>query len=208
MIERIQGAMRALLASTIVQSCDAVDEKLAHWLKEAVAARRERTWRHHVGANIEEDLGSTRGADKGLGWGGMRVSAEENKALVREFFEEAWVKRNPAAVDMSMAAGYVEHAGFPNSRSAGRDGLKQLIALYHGAFPDLRSTVEDMFAEGDRVAYRWTARGTHLGEWAGISPTGNHMTATGMTIFRVTEGKIVEGWVSLDLRRSDEDCSG
>jgi serine phosphatase RsbU (regulator of sigma subunit) len=62
-----------------------------------------------------------------------------------------------------------------------------------------------MFAEGDRVAYRWTARGTHLGEWAGISPTGNHMTAAGMTIFRVTEGKIVEGWVTLDLRRSDEE---
>src|SRR3712207_8705344 len=62
-----------------------------------------------------------------------------------------------------------------------------------------------MFAEGDRVGYRWTARGTHLGEWAGISPTGNHMTASGIAIFRVTEGKIVEGWVSLDLRRSDEE---
>src|SRR3712207_2333451 len=57
-----------------------------------------------------------------------------------------------------MAAGYVEHAGIPGSRSSGRDGLKQLIALYHGAFPDLRSIIEDVFVEGDRVAYRWTAR--------------------------------------------------
>jgi serine phosphatase RsbU (regulator of sigma subunit)/predicted ester cyclase len=138
-------------------------------------------------------------------WEGVRVSAEENKTLVLRFFEEAWVKRNPAAVNMFMAAGYVEHAGFPGSRSSGRDGLKRLIALYRGAFPDLRSTIEDMFAEGDRVAYRWSARGTHLGEWAGISPTGNHMTATGITIFRVMGGKIVEGWVSVDLRRSDEE---
>nr|MDQ5811985.1 ester cyclase [Actinomycetota bacterium] len=133
------------------------------------------------------------------------MSAEENKALVRRFFEETWVKRNPAAVGMFVAAGYVEHAGFPGSLSSGRDGLKQLISLYRGAFPDLRSTIEDMFAEGDRVAYRWSARGTHLGEWAGISPTGNHMTASGITIFRVSEGKIAEGWVSLDLRRSDEE---
>src|SRR3712207_3647039 len=62
-----------------------------------------------------------------------------------------------------------------------------------------------MFAEGDRVAYRWSARGTHLGEWADISPTGNHITATGIIIVRVNEEKIVEGWVSADLRRSDEE---
>ncbi len=98
------------------------------------------------------------------------MSAEENKVLVRRFFEEAWIKRNPAAVDMFVAAGYVEHAGIPGSRSSGRDGLKQLIALYRGAFPDLRSTIEDMFAEGDRVAYRWSARGTHLGESGQASP--------------------------------------
>src|SRR3712207_2936841 len=104
-----------------------------------------------------------------------------------------------------MAPGYIEHAGIPGSRSSGRDGLKDLIALYRGAFPDLRSTIEDVFAEGDRVAYRWTARGTHLGEWAGISPTGNHITAAGITIFRVTNDKIVEGWVSVDLTRSEEE---
>jgi serine phosphatase RsbU (regulator of sigma subunit)/predicted ester cyclase len=135
----------------------------------------------------------------------VRVPAEENKALVRRFFEEAWVERNPAAVDMFVADAYVEHAGIPGSRWSGRDGLKQLIALYHGAFPDLRSTIEDMFAEDDRVVYRWSAHGTHLGEWAGISPTGNHMTASGITIFRVTEDKVVEGWVSVDLRRSEEE---
>jgi predicted ester cyclase len=112
----------------------------------------------------------------------MSVSAEENKVLVRRFFEEAWIKRNPAAVDVFVAAGYVEHAGIPGSRSSGRDGLKELIALYHGAFPDLRSTIEDIFAAGDKVAYRWSARGTHLGEWAGISPTGDHITASGITI--------------------------
>jgi serine phosphatase RsbU (regulator of sigma subunit)/predicted ester cyclase len=130
---------------------------------------------------------------------------EENKALIRRFFEEAWINRNPAAVDEFMAPDYVEHAGIPGSRSSGGDALKQLIALYRGAFPDLRSTIEDIFTEGDRVAYRWTARGTHLGEWAGISPTGNHMAATGITIFRIAEDKIVEGWTSVDLSRSEEE---
>jgi steroid delta-isomerase-like uncharacterized protein len=134
------------------------------------------------------------------------VSAEEkNKALVRRMFEEVWAKGNVAAVDDFMAADYVEQHPVPPGSQPGRDSVKQRVAVYHNAFPDLRSTIEDIFAEGDRVAYRWTARGTHLGEWAGISPTGNHMTATGITIFRVTEDKIVEGWVSIDLRRSEEE---
>jgi steroid delta-isomerase-like uncharacterized protein len=133
------------------------------------------------------------------------VSFEGNKAVVRRFFDEVWVKRDPDAVDAFMAAGYVEHSGIPGGGSSGREGLKRLIALYRGAFPDLRSAIEDVFAEGDRVAYRWTARGTHLGEWAGVSPTGNHMTATGITVLRLVAGKIVEGWVNVDLRPSEEE---
>jgi SnoaL-like polyketide cyclase len=79
-------------------------------------------------------------ADKRVCWEGVRVSSEENKALVLRFFEEAWIKCNPAAVDTFVAAGYVEHAGFPGNQSAGRDGLKRLVAPYRGAFPELRST--------------------------------------------------------------------
>jgi ketosteroid isomerase-like protein len=79
------------------------------------------------------------------------VSAEEsNKALVREFFDEAWVKGNVAAVDEFMAADYVEHPR-PSTLPPGNEGLKQLIAAYRTAFPDLEMALEGIFGEGEMV---------------------------------------------------------
>jgi steroid delta-isomerase-like uncharacterized protein len=133
------------------------------------------------------------------------VSAEtQNKALVRKFFEEAWVKGNVAAVDEYMAADYAEHP-LPSGLPPGTEGLKQLISAYRSAFPDLQITLDDIFAEGERVAFRWSARGTHLGDWLGIPPTGNHVTATGITVFRISGGKVVESWTSIDLHPSEEE---
>ena len=75
------------------------------------------------------------------------MSAEEsNKALVRRFFEAAWVKGNVAAVDEFMAADYVEHPR-PSPLPPGTEGLKQLIGAYRTAFPDLKMTLDDIFAE-------------------------------------------------------------
>jgi ketosteroid isomerase-like protein len=77
------------------------------------------------------------------------MSAEEkNKALVSTFFEEAWGKGNMAAVDEFMAADYVEHPR-PSTLAPGTEGLKQLIASYRTAFPDLKTTLDDIFAEGE-----------------------------------------------------------
>src|SRR5918999_1021460 len=135
------------------------------------------------------------------------VTAQENEALVRRFFEEVWAKGNVAAVAEFMAADYVEHAehALPPGTRPGRDSVKRRIALYYGAFPDWKVTVHDIFGRGDRVAYRWSASGTHLGEWAGISPTGLHMTTGGITILRIAEGRFVEGWASIDIGRSEEE---
>jgi predicted ester cyclase len=132
------------------------------------------------------------------------VSVQENEALVRWFFEEAWGKGNLAAVDEYIAVDYVEHTLPPGSHQ-GRDALKQFVAMYHEAFPDIRVTMHDIFGRGDRVAYRWSASGTHLGEWMGISPTGLHLTTTGITIHRIVGGKCVEGWVNVDISRSEEE---
>src|SRR5918992_1417108 len=135
------------------------------------------------------------------------VTAQDNEALVRRLFEEVWAKGNVAAVDEFMAPDYVvhtEHAVPPGSRP-GRDSVKQRIALYYEAFPDLKITIHDIFGRGDRVAYRWSASGTHLGEWAGLSPTGLHVTVGGITILRIAEGRFVEGWASLDISRSEEE---
>jgi serine phosphatase RsbU (regulator of sigma subunit)/predicted ester cyclase len=136
--------------------------------------------------------------------GGHAVSAQENEALVRRYFEEVWAKGNVAAVDEFMAPNYVEHTVPPNSRP-GRDTLKQFVGMSHNAFPDVKGTLHDILAQGDRVAYRWSASGTHLGEWAGISPTGLHMTTRGITIHRIAGGKCVEGWASVDISRSEEE---
>src|SRR5918997_3528339 len=135
------------------------------------------------------------------------VSAQENEALVRRLFEEVWARGNVAAVDEFMAADYVEHTehAVPPGARPGRDSVKQRIALYYEAFPDWKVTLHDIFGRGDRVAYRWSASGTHLGEWAGLSPTGLHMTAGGITILRIAEGRFVEGWASLDISRSEEE---
>jgi len=132
------------------------------------------------------------------------VSAQENEALVRWFFEEAWGNGNLAAVDEYVAVDYVEHTLPPGSQQ-GRDALKQFVAMYHEAFPDVKVTMHDIFGREDRVAYRWSASGTHLGEWMGIPSTGLHLTTTGITIHRIVGGKCVEGWVSVDISRSEEE---
>jgi steroid delta-isomerase-like uncharacterized protein len=133
------------------------------------------------------------------------VSAEErNKALVRKFFEEAWGKGNLATVDEFMAAEYVEHP-HPSTLSPGAEGLKQVIAAYRTAFPDLKTMLDDIFAEGDRVAFRWSVSGTHLGDWLGIPPTGNHVAANGITVFRISGGMVVESWTSIDLSPTEEE---
>jgi predicted ester cyclase len=133
------------------------------------------------------------------------VSAEEkNKALARKFFEEAWGKGNLAAVDEFIAADYVMYP-IPPGLPPGPEGTKQAITTYRTAFPDLQATVDDIFAAGDRVAFRWSFRGTHLGDWLGIPPTGNHIAATGISVYRIAGGKVVENWTSIDLSPTEEE---
>ena len=133
------------------------------------------------------------------------MSAEEkNKALARKFFEEAWGKGNLAAVDEFIAAEYVMYP-IASGLQPGPEGTKQAITTYRTAFPDLQVTVEDIFAAGDRVAFRWNFRGTHLGDWLGVPPTGNHMAATGISVYRMVGGKVVENWTNIDLSPTEEE---
>jgi predicted ester cyclase len=103
-----------------------------------------------------------------------------------------------------MVPNYVEHQ-IPDGRLTSRHSLKQLLAMYYKAFPDMKSVLHDIFAQGDRVMYRWSVNATHLGDWLGIPPTGNHMRATGITIYRIAGGKAVEGWSSVAISRSEEE---
>ena len=97
------------------------------------------------------------------------LDEEKNKALVRWWWEEVWVKGNVNATDEFIAATYVDHPSLPGL-PPGPEGMKQALTYYRAAFPTLKATVDDIFAAGDRVALRWSARGTHQGEWLGVPP--------------------------------------
>ena len=134
----------------------------------------------------------------------MSAEEQKNKALVRWWYEEVWGKGNLAAVDEFMAPDYVEHPSVPGL-PPGPEGLKQTLAAYRTASPDLQNSLDDIFVEGDRVALRWSASGTHLGDWLGTPPTGNHFTMSGISILRIAEGKAVEGWNSVQVNPTDEE---
>ena len=123
--------------------------------------------------------------------------SEQNKQIARQVFEEIQSKGNVALIDQIVADDYVGHT--PPREFHGPEGARQFVAMLRGAFPDAQVTVEDQLAEGDRVATRWTCRGTHRGEFQGIPPTGKSVVMSGITIFRIANGKLVEGWNRPDL---------
>jgi len=116
------------------------------------------------------------------------MSAAENKALVRRFVDEFWNGGNLLAADEMMAADAVVHEPVIGTPA----DLKTLVGDFRTAFPDWHSTVEEMIVEGDRVAERWTGRGTHRGEFQGIPPTGKQVAVPGVVFYRIADGKIVE----------------
>ena len=121
------------------------------------------------------------------------MSTEDNKALIRRFNEEVFIKRNLAAVDEFIAPDQIDHSlppGLPDTR----EGSKQAIGMTLTAFPDLNFTVEDMIAEGDKVVTRYTTRGTQQGAFGGLPPTGKQVAVPGIVIARIAGGKIVEQW--------------
>jgi steroid delta-isomerase-like uncharacterized protein len=120
----------------------------------------------------------------------VTADTEANKALARRVFEEVLNQRNLDLIDEIYAIDYVLHP----SEIRGSEGLKQYYASLFTAFPDAQWTVEDIFAEGDKVAIRWTTIGTQQGELRGMPPTGKQVTLTAIYIYRFADGKLVEGW--------------
>jgi predicted ester cyclase len=124
------------------------------------------------------------------------MSTEDNKAAVRRFYEEVFNQKNLAGVDAFIGPNPIDHSLPPGL--SGLEGTKQFIGMYLAAFPDLRVTVEDLIAEGDKVVSRCTYRGTHQGALLGIPPTGKQVTVTGIEINRFEGGKTVEHWLEAD----------
>ena len=104
------------------------------------------------------------------------MQTEQNKALYRQFVEEVFNRGNTSAIDELVAPDFVEHEELPPGVPSGREGVKQLSIMLRSAFPDLKATIDDILAEGDKVAARMTWRGTHKGEFMGIPPTGKSVS--------------------------------
>ncbi len=127
------------------------------------------------------------------------MSAEENKALVRREYEEVWNQGKLDVIDEIYTADFVGHIpGSPDIH--GLEGIKTIANMFYTAFPDMQYTIEDMIAEGDKAAIRWTLTGTHKGELMGVPPTGVQVTFTGNTIIRFAGGKYAELWSSWDAQ--------
>jgi predicted ester cyclase len=124
------------------------------------------------------------------------MSVEANKAAVRRFYERM-DKGDLTIVEDLVAGNYVGHVpGFEDIR--GRKGMKELLIVFHLAFPNLQHIVEDLIAEGDKVVGRFTLRGTQIGELMGIAPTGRVVTFTATGIYRFENGLLAEDWIEYD----------
>jgi steroid delta-isomerase-like uncharacterized protein len=121
------------------------------------------------------------------------TSLDANKALIRHVFEDVIPAGDPTAMRDLVVADFLDHDPLPG-QPAGVAGAEYVVATMHGAHPDLRFTVDDLMAEGDRVTIRWTLRGTNTGPLLGRPPSGQPVQLAGIVIFRIADGKIAERW--------------
>ena len=129
--------------------------------------------------------------------------SEENKALVKRWFEEVWNKGRVDAIPEMFAADGIAHglSDDPNASMKGPGDYEPFYRTFRGAFPDIIVKVEDMVAEGDKVAARCSVTGKHTGDSLGIAATNSGVDFTGITIVRIRDGKIVEAWNNFDFMR-------
>jgi steroid delta-isomerase-like uncharacterized protein len=130
---------------------------------------------------------------KGHRKGGILMSAEESKAIVRRFWG-VWEEGNIDLVDELLAPDYINHTPATPDQPTGPEGVKGVVTMFRSAMPDLRVVIEDMIAEGDKVAVRYTLEGTHEGELFGVPPTGQRLSIKSITVERVSDGKIRDHW--------------
>jgi steroid delta-isomerase-like uncharacterized protein len=122
------------------------------------------------------------------------MSAEENKVVMRQYFEGAWEQGNLQLLDELLAPDYVNHNPATPDMPTGREGVKGVVSMFRSGMPDLKVVIEDMIAEGEKVATRYTLEGTHEGELFGVPPTGKRLSIKSMTVERVSEGKVRDHW--------------
>lgn len=125
------------------------------------------------------------------------MSAEQNKSIVRRWVDEGWNQGKLSVIDQLYAPDFTQHEPPPEMVKSS-EALKQYVSTYLNAFPDLHFTIDDLVAEGDKVVWRFTSKGTHQGNFMGLPPTGKTSIVTGMVLFRLENSRIVEAYVNID----------
>jgi len=126
------------------------------------------------------------------------MTTEENKAVIRRLVKEYWNKGNVDVLDDVFAPDFLDHHA-PPGLAPGREGLKQFVAMFRTAFSDISTTADDLIAEGDKVTWNWTMRGTHTNEFMGVPASGKKIAFSGITIDRFVNGQIAERWSQADF---------
>ena len=126
------------------------------------------------------------------------MSEADNKAIIRRFVQEVLNERNAALLNEIYSDDYIGHD--PERPALRRmEDMKQIMDQMLGkVFPDAQYSIDGLFAEGDMVIWHWTFRATHQGEVMGIPPSGKSINISGVNIFRMANGKVVEDWVYRD----------
>ena len=125
------------------------------------------------------------------------IDPEAGKRLMHHYVDDMFNKHDLTGLDGMLAEGYVYRA--MGMEIKGLDGYKTTVEPLFAAFPDVHNTTDEIIAEGDLVATRWHANGTHLGTFMGIPPTGKAVQLGGMTIERIVGGQRIEGWGVPDM---------
>lgn len=120
--------------------------------------------------------------------------SEANKAIARRLYDELASQGNLSMADELVTEDFVDHNSPGSDIAPGREGFKQVFAVFRSAFPDMRISVEDQVAESDKVVSRATVSGTHQGDYMGIPATGKSFSIGIVDIFRFEGGKIAERW--------------
>jgi steroid delta-isomerase-like uncharacterized protein len=129
------------------------------------------------------------------------MTAEQNKTVVRKIIEEVNRDHSISNIDNILRKFYNDemvYHGTGTGETLDKNGMKEFFSIYFAAFPDMKFEIQDLVAEGDKVVYRMTAKGTHKGELMGIPATGRTFSVRTIGIMRFKDGKVVEEWENFD----------
>lgn len=126
------------------------------------------------------------------------MSTEENKTVIRRYFDEVWIEEKIEILGELVAENALGHDATSAEPVVGFENVKQVVSLFHKVFPDIQILLHDLIAEGDKVVARWGLRGTHSHLFMGVPASGKTVNVNGIIIFRLEHKKISEYWGSFD----------